>query len=294
VVSGLLLVDKPLGVSSHGVVAMARKALGTRKIGHAGTLDPAASGLLVLGVGPGTRLLTYMVGLDKTYLATMRLGYSTTTDDAEGERIDHPAGDLGSCSDAAIDSAISEFRGKISQVPSTYSAIKVDGRRSYDLARQGAEVDLAARSVTVHRLDRGAISRGDSWIDVELVIECSSGTYIRALARDIGSALGVGGHLVALRRTTVGPFVVGDARAHDAIEPSALMTLAHGAGAVMEQVSIAGHHIVDISHGRAVPCEGWPEGVPLAAVAATTGELLAIVECSAGRSRILMGVPPQQ
>lgn len=290
-VSGLLLVDKPLGVTSHGVVSMARKALGTKKVGHAGTLDPAASGLLVLGVGPGTRLLTYMVGLDKTYVATMRLGYSTDTDDAEGQRIDHPGGDLSSCSDSAIETAISGFRGEISQVPSTYSAIKVDGRRSYDLARKGAEVDLAPRGVTIQRLDRGAISRSESWIDVELVIECSSGTYIRALARDIGSALGVGGHLVALRRTTVGPFALDDAVAHDAIEQSALMTLAHAAGAVMETVALAGAHIVDISHGRAVPCEGWPEGVALAAVAEPTGELLAIVECSAGRSRILMGVP---
>lgn len=290
-VAGLLLVDKPLGVTSHGVVHMARKALGTKKIGHAGTLDPAASGLLVLGVGPGTRLLTYMVGLDKTYLATMRLGYSTTTDDAEGERVDHPQGDLDSCTDSVIDSAIEPFRGKISQVPSTYSAIKVGGRRSYDLARAGSAAELAARSVTIHLLERGGITRGEGWIDVELTVECSSGTYIRALARDIGVALGVGGHLVALRRTAVGPFLIEDAVAHDAIDATGLMTLARGAGAVMAQVALAGPHIVDVRHGRAVPCAEWPEGVPLAAVAAGTGELLAIVERSAGRSRILMGVP---
>ena len=290
-VSGLLLVDKPLGVTSHGVVSMARKALGTKKIGHAGTLDPAASGLLVLGVGPGTRLLTYMVGLDKTYVATMRLGYSTTTDDAEGERIDHARGDLSSCTDAAIEGAMEPFRGKISQVPSTYSAIKVDGHRSYDLARAGKDVDLAARSVTIRRLERGTTSRAEGWIDVELLIECSSGTYIRALARDIGLALGVGGHLVALRRTTVGPFAIGDAVAHDAIELSALMTLADGARAVMDAVAVEGTNILDLRQGRAVPCEGWPQGVPLAAVAARTDQLVAIVECSGGRSRILMGVP---
>lgn len=270
---------------------MARKALGTKKIGHAGTLDPAASGLLVLGVGPGTRLLTYVVGLDKTYLATMRLGYSTDTDDAEGERIDHPGSHPASCTDAAIDGAIEPFRGTISQVPSTYSAIKVGGRRAYDLARAGHEVELFPRSVTIHRLERGAVTRGEGFIDVELVVECSSGTYIRALARDIGRSLGVGGHLVALRRTTVGPFMVGDAAAHDAIEPGGLMSLAHGAGRVMGLVTLEGDHSVDVRHGRAVPCEGWPEGVPLAAIARTTGELLAIVECSAGRSRILMGVP---
>lgn len=290
--AGLLLVDKPLGVTSHGVVSMARKALGTKKVGHAGTLDPAASGLLVLGVGTGTRLLAYMVGLDKSYVATMRLGYSTTTDDAEGDRIDHRGGDLGSCTDDAIDAALSALRGKISQVPSTYSAIKVDGRRSYDLARAGNDVDLAARVVTVHRLERGTPHRTVDWIDLELLVECSSGTYIRALARDVGVALGVGGHLVALRRTTVGPFAVDDAFAHDAIDAGGLISLAAGAGAVMGSVVLEGPHDVDVRHGRAVPSEGWPEGVPLAAVGAATGELLAIVERSGGRSRILMGVPP--
>jgi tRNA pseudouridine55 synthase len=292
VVSGLLLVDKPLGVSSHGVVAMARKALGTKKVGHAGTLDPAASGLLVLGVGPGTRLLTYMVGLDKTYLATMRLGYSTTTDDAEGDKIEHPEGDLAACTDAAIEGALEPLRGLISQVPSTYSAIKVDGRRSYDVARSGGEVELAARSVTIHRLERGGVRRESSWIDVDLIVECSSGTYIRALARDIGVALGVGGHLVALRRTKVGPFDISQALAHDAIDTAGLLTLSEAAGAVMPLVSVSGPQAQDIRHGRAFACDGWQEGLPLAAVDGASSELLAIVECSAGRGRILMGVPP--
>lgn len=293
-VSGVLLVDKPPGITSHTAVSLARKALGTKKVGHAGTLDPAATGLLLLGVGSGTRLLTYMVGLDKAYQATMRLGYSTTTDDAEGERILHPGGDLGACTTGAIDTALEAFRGRISQVPSTYSAIKVAGRRSYELARAGTEVDLAARSVSIHRLERGRITRAKDFVDVGLQVECSSGTYIRALARDIGAALGVGGHLVALRRTAVGPFDVSAAHAHDAISPANLVTLADAARAVMPVVEISGEHIVDIRHGRAVPCEGWPEGAPLGAVASGTGELLAIVECSAGRGRILMGVPQQQ
>jgi tRNA pseudouridine55 synthase len=291
--TGILLVDKPWGVSSHGVVSMARKALGTKKVGHAGTLDPAATGLLVLGVGAGTRLLTYMVGLGKTYTATIRLGYQTTTDDAEGERIEHAGGSLATCTDDAIDDTISRYVGPISQVPSTFSAIKVDGQRSYDRARRGEEVELAPRSVTVYSFARGEVRRDADWIDVDVVIECSSGTYIRALARDIGSDLGVGGHLVALRRTHVGPFSVVDARAHDAIGEDDMMALADAATAIMPRIELSGMDAQDLRHGRAVRVEGWPEDSPLAAVAQDSGELIAIVESSAGRSRILMGVANQ-
>ncbi len=289
--SGILLVDKPLGVSSHGVVSMARKALGTKKVGHAGTLDPEASGLLVLGVGAGTRLLTYMVGLDKTYVATLRLGYGTTTDDAEGERIDFPEGDLASVSIEALDHVLARFRGQISQVPSTFSAIKVEGKRAYDLARSGAEVELKARPVSVYRLERGEPERHKGHIDIELTIDCSSGTYIRALARDIGGALGVGGHLVALRRSAVGPFDVADALSHERIESSGLRGLAESAALVMTPVRLGQREVDDVRHGRAVAVHDWPEGVPLAAIDDASGQLVAIIECSAGRSRILMGVP---
>ena len=289
--SGILLVDKPLGVSSHGVVSMARKALGTKKVGHAGTLDPEASGLLVLGVGAGTRLLTYMVGLDKTYVATLRLGYGTTTDDAEGERIDFPEGDLASVSIEALDHVLARFRGQISQVPSTFSAIKVEGKRAYDLARSGAEVELKARPVSVYRLERGEPERHKGYIDIELTIDCSSGTYIRALARDIGGALGVGGHLVALRRSAVGPFDVADALSHERIESSGLRGLAEAAALVMTPVRLGQREVDDVRHGRAVAVHDWPEGVPLAAIDDASGQLVAIIECSAGRSRILMGVP---
>jgi len=291
VTSGILLVDKPLGVSSHGVVSMARKALGTKKVGHAGTLDPEASGLLVLGVGAGTRLLTYMVGLDKTYVATLRLGYGTTTDDAEGERIDFPEGDLASVSIEALDHVLARFRGQISQVPSTFSAIKVEGKRAYDLARSGAEVELKARPVSVYRLERGEPERHKGHIDIELTIDCSSGTYIRALARDIGGALGVGGHLVALRRSAVGPFDVADALSHERIECSGLRGLAESAALVMTPVRLGQREVDDVRHGRAVAVHDWPEGVPLAAIDDASGQLVAIIECSAGRSRILMGVP---
>jgi tRNA pseudouridine55 synthase len=291
VTSGILLVDKPLGVSSHGVVSMARKALGTKKVGHAGTLDPEASGLLVLGVGAGTRLLTYMVGLDKTYVATLRLGYGTMTDDAEGERIDFPEGDLASVSIEALDHVLARFRGQISQVPSTFSAIKVEGKRAYDLARSGAEVALKARPVSVYRLERGEPERHKGYIDIELTIDCSSGTYIRALARDIGGALGVGGHLVALRRSAVGPFDVADALSHERIESSGLRGLAESAALVMTPVRLGQREVDDVRHGRAVAVHDWPEGVPLAAIDDASSQLVAIIECSAGRSRILMGVP---
>jgi tRNA pseudouridine55 synthase len=289
--SGILLVDKPLGVSSHGVVSMARKALGTKKVGHAGTLDPEASGLLVLGVGAGTRLLTYMVGLDKTYVATLRLGYGTMTDDAEGERIDFPEGDLASVSIEALDHVLARVRGQISQVPSTFSAIKVAGKRAYDLARSGAEVQLKARPVSVYRLERGEPERHKGYIDIELTIDCSSGTYIRALARDIGGALGVGGHLVALRRSAVGPFVVADALSHERIESSGLRGLAESAALVMTPVRLRPREVDDVRHGRAVAAKDWPEGVPLAAIDEASGQLVAIIQSSAGRSRILMGVP---
>jgi tRNA pseudouridine55 synthase len=270
---------------------MARKALDTKKVGHAGTLDPQASGLLVLGVGAGTRLLTYMVGLDKTYVATLRLGYATTTDDAEGERIDFPEGDLATVTIEALDDVLDRFRGPISQVPSTFSAIKVEGKRAYDLARSGVEVELKARPVTVYRIERGEPDRQSGHIDLELTIECSSGTYIRALARDIGEGLGVGGHLVALRRTRVGPFDVADALSHEGIEASGLRGLAESAALVMTPVSLSAREVDDIRHGRAVAAKDWPEGVPLAAVDEASGQLVAIIECSAGRSRILMGVP---
>jgi len=291
--SGIALVDKPLGMSSHDVVSRARKALGTKKVGHAGTLDPQASGLLVLGVGTGTRLLTYCVGLGKTYQATLRLGYGTSTDDAEGERLEVTGGELSAVNDGALDEVIQSYVGDIMQVPSTYSAIKVDGRRAYDLARSGQEVSLVSRPVTVYRIDRGNVHRAGEHIDVELLIECSSGTYIRALARDIGATLGVGGHLVALRRTVVGPFSLENATPSADLTPSHVMPLAEAASTVLARVEVSGAQSDDLSHGRAISTSNWPTGQPLAAIDSATGHLVAIVESSAGRSRILMGVPDQ-
>jgi tRNA pseudouridine55 synthase len=291
---GLLLVDKPLGISSHGVVSLTRKALNTKKVGHAGTLDPQASGLLVLGVGQATKLLTYCVGLDKNYTTTVRLGYATTTDDAEGDRIEFAKGDLAACTPKLIDHALSAFVGRISQVPSTFSAIKVNGRRAYNLARSGRDVALSAREVTVHSLDRGEIRVDADWIDVDLTISCSSGTYIRAIARDIGEALGVGGHVIALRRTAVGPFGSEKALTTEEISSDQLLGVASAARAIMASVELDPVDVDHVRHGRAVDCTGWLEGQPLAALETASGDLVAIVECFQGRSRILMGIPKAQ
>lgn len=207
--SGFLLIDKPSGLTSHDVVARARRALGTKKVGHAGTLDPMATGLLVLGFNQGTKLLTFAVGLDKTYLATIRLGSATVTDDAEGEIISScDVATLARISQLEIEKKISKLTGEISQIPSSVSAIKVSGVRAYDLVRSGEQVALKARNVTVSVFEILSIYKTESYIDVQVRVDCSSGTYIRALARDLGAALSVGGHLTELRRTRVGDFNV--------------------------------------------------------------------------------------
>jgi tRNA pseudouridine55 synthase len=215
---GLLVVDKPAGLTSHAVVGRVRRLLGTRRVGHAGTLDPMATGVLVLGVGRGTRLLHYVVGADKEYEATVRLGASTTTDDAEGETV--RTVDTTAVQERDVTSAVAAFVGEIDQVPSAVSAIKVDGRRAYARVRAGEDVALAARRVTVSRFDILDVRRVGGLLDVDVWVACSSGTYVRALARDLGATLGVGGHLTALRRTRVGPFTLGEALALDEVGPS--------------------------------------------------------------------------
>jgi tRNA pseudouridine55 synthase len=215
---GLLLVDKPSGCTSHDVVGRVRRVLRTRKVGHAGTLDPMATGLLVIAVDRSTKLLGHLALTDKTYLATIRLGWATTTDDAEGEVVPvAEASSVAAVTDAAIAAGIAALTGELMQVPSSVSAIKVDGKRSYDRVRAGEQVQLAARPVTVSRFEmlgplrRTAADDGRPAIDLDVLVECATGTYIRALARDLGSGLGVGGHLTALRRTTVGPFEIAGA-----------------------------------------------------------------------------------
>jgi len=245
---GVLLVDKPQGITSHDVVARARRALGTRKIGHAGTLDPMATGLLILGVEGATRLLTYIVGLDKTYEATIRLGGSTDTDDADGTL--QTVTDASSLASSGVSAAIADLTGEISQVPSRVSAIKVGGRRAYALARAGEEVELTARAVTVSRFDVIGERQVDGFLDLNVVVDCSSGTYIRALARDLGGALGVGGYLTALRRTRIGPFGVEGAASVDALDAKPLRDPADVATTVLGAFAVSADEARDLRHGK--------------------------------------------
>ena len=294
--SGILLVDKPTGPTSHGVVSATRKALGLKKVGHAGTLDPMASGLLTLGIGPGTKLLTYLVGADKRYLATIRLGQSSSTDDAEGELSEvAPTEVLDAISEEQIRSGLQAMVGEIDQVPSSVSAIKVDGKRAYDRARAGEDVTLAARKVTIYSIAVGEIRRDETVLDVQVDVHCSSGTYIRAIARDLGQKLGVGGHLTALRRTTVGPFDVEDALDVDDIAADKLMSLADVARQVMPSVNVTAAQTVELGHGKTIflePPGGVGKDAPVAAVD-PTGRLVAIVSIESGRTRILVGFPAE-
>ncbi|PPF54544.1 tRNA pseudouridine(55) synthase TruB [Clavibacter michiganensis] len=285
--SGLLLVDKRGEWTSHDLVARTRRLAGTRKVGHAGTLDPMATGLMILGVNSSTRLLTYLVGLDKEYLATIRLGRATTTDDREGEVVSRAEpGRIRDLAVADVERAISGLRGVISQVPSAVSAIKVDGKRAYARVRAGEEVELAAREVTVSafdvlRFDAVAPEEGEedgAQLDLDVRITCSSGTYVRALARDLGRELGVGGHLTALRRTRVGPFHVDDAVAiDDLVVADRLIPPADAAGRLFDVLHLTEQEAVDLGHGKRLttPDEA-PTEDPLAAVA-PDGRLVGLV-----------------
>ncbi|MFG2054969.1 tRNA pseudouridine(55) synthase TruB [Micromonospora sp. NPDC048930] len=217
---GLIVVDKPGGMTSHDVVARIRRLARTRRVGHGGTLDPMATGVLVIGVGRATRLLTYVIGAGKSYTATIRLGQATVTDDAEGDVI--ATTPTTGVTDEAVVAALAALTGEIDQVPSAVSAIKINGERAYKRVREGESVELPARRVTVSRLDVLAIRRDSpDVVDVDVDVTCSSGTYIRAIARDAGLALGVGGHLTALHRTAVGGFTLAEAATLDALEQRA-------------------------------------------------------------------------
>ncbi|MGK3953611.1 tRNA pseudouridine(55) synthase TruB [Microbacterium sp. I2] len=295
VAPGILLVDKPGGMTSHDVVARTRRALGTRKIGHAGTLDPMATGLLVLGVEAATRLLTFVVGLDKTYEATIRLGVATDTDDAEGEIVSTT--DASSLTSVAIAGGISALTGRIAQVPSTFSAIKVDGRRAYDLARSGQAVQLKAREVTVSRFDvvaqREVSGAASGYVDLDVVVDCSSGTYIRSLARDLGAGLGVGGHLTALRRTRIGPFAVGDAGTLDAVADAPMISPADAAASVLGRFDVTADEARDLRHGKRLP--GAAARLPTTPMAAVgpDGALVGIVERRGGDVKSAMNMPEE-
>lgn len=290
--SGILLVDKPTGMTSHDVVARARRALGTRKIGHAGTLDPLATGLLVLGVDSATRLLTYLVGLDKTYEATIRLGAATDSDDSDGEIVwrAEPAA-LDAVDAHALEAPIAALTGRISQVPSTVSAIKVGGRRAYDLARAGEEVVLASREVTVSRFEVRDVRRADDAIDLDVVVDCSSGTYIRALARDLGAAVNVGGHLTALRRSRVGPFGIADAVAPDDIATEPLLSPAGVAARVLGGITVTDAEASALRHGQRLPGAAGRINNEHAAAIDPAGELVGIVGRRGDDLKSVMNLP---
>jgi tRNA pseudouridine55 synthase len=278
--SGLVIVDKPAGVTSHDVVSRVRRLAGTRKVGHAGTLDPMATGVLVLGVNRATRLLGHLTLTEKAYDGTIRLGASTTTDDAEGEVIS-TAG-TGDLDEAQIRSALAAFVGDIQQVPTTVSAIKVDGRRAYERVRQGEEVQLAARPVTIHALDVHQVRPTGAGIEVDVSVRCSSGTYIRAIARDLGTELGVGGHLGALRRTAVGPFALEDAHTLEQVaEELTIMPIAEAARTCFASRDLGQAQAGDVRHGRQIDAD--LDG--LTALFAPDGEFLALYEPSHGTTR---------
>lgn len=275
---GLVLIDKPSDWTSHDVVAKVRKAVGTKKVGHAGTLDPLATGLLVLGIESGTKLLTFLVGADKTYLATIRLGVSTVSDDSQSEIIKtaSPAS-LASVSPEDIEREMAKLTGVISQRPSSVSAIKVDGKRAYDLVRAGEEVALKSRDVKVSTFEILSSSKSaEGFIDLEVKVDCSSGTYVRAIARDLGEALGVGGHITSLRRTRVGSFVVSDANSITDLENLRLTPLAQAASDLFPTISLSAEQVTDLVHGKRLSDVSTSSS--LIAGLSGSGQLIAVLE----------------
>ena len=253
---GIVVVDKPAGMTSHDVVSRCRRFFGTRKVGHAGTLDPMATGVLVIGIERATKILGLITATEKSYDATIRLGRSTTTDDAEGEVLeDVSAGDV---TDGQIAAGVAVLRGEISQRPSSVSAIKVGGKRAYQLARDGEHVELAARSVRIDRFEVLSQRRDGPFVDLDVQVDCSSGTYIRALARDLGAGLGVGGHLTALRRTRVGGYGLDHARTLEELadRPALSYTLDEACLAAFPRREVTDAHADDAAHGRPLPSAG--------------------------------------
>ena len=282
---GLLIVDKPAGWTSHDVVARCRRLCRTRRVGHAGTLDPMATGVLVLGVGRATRLLTFLVGCDKSYTATIRLGQSTLTDDAEGEITG--SYDVTHLTDDAIGAAVAGLTGDLDQVPSAVSAIKVKGERSYARVRAGEDVELPARRVTVSRFEvrdqrTGRTDDGVVVRDLDVVVDVSSGTYVRALARDLGAALRAGGHLTALRRTRVGRFGLDAAHPLDALAAATpdglpILPLADAARRALAFRELTEQEATAIGHGRRIPSVRPHRDDPVAAFA-PDGRLVAVLD----------------
>ena len=293
--SGLLVVDKPGGLTSHDVVGRVRRLAGTRKVGHAGTLDPMATGVLLLGINRATRLLGHLALSDKAYDATIRLGFATTTDDAEGEPL--PASDedgVGarpaprtSTSETAIREVLATMVGELDQVPSAVSAVKVDGRRAYDRVRAGEDVVLPSRRVRIDEIVVHDVRPVGEWLDVEVSVTCSSGTYIRAIARDLGEALGCGGHLTALRRTSIGSgdrsVTLADATPlEDLGEDLPVLSLGDAARRFFPVVEVGEEDAVRVGHGKRLTL-GLAAGPVPTAVLGPDGALLGLYEPAPAR-----------
>lgn len=297
--NGILFIDKPEGWTSHDVVARARRALGTRKVGHAGTLDPMATGLLTLGAGPSTRLLTHLVGLDKTYTATIRLGVQTVTDDREGETLATASADtVDRVTHDDILREVAKLTGPIEQKPSQVSAVKIDGKRAYDRVRAGEDVDIPARPVTVHSFEIHepqplTLPSGERVIDLEATVRCSSGTYIRALARDLGTMLGIGGHLTRLRRVAVGPFSLErpafTVATTENMSPVQLVPPATIARALFPVLELTDDEAIALGHGKRLTVEAPDE--KLVAAIAPDERLIGLIEVKRGTTRVVTNFP---
>jgi tRNA pseudouridine55 synthase len=274
-----VVVDKPAGLTSHDVVARVRRTIGTRKVGHAGTLDPMATGVLVLGVERATRLLGHLALTDKAYDATVRLGRTTVTDDAEGDEV---AGhDAAAITLEQVEAALAPMRGEVEQRPSSVSAVKVAGVRSYARVRAGEEVELPARRVTITRLDLLDVRRpevdGLPVVDLDITVVCSSGTYVRAIARDLGEALGVGGHLTALRRTRVGTFGLAVARTLEDLEAApSVLPMAEAVGSAFARADVDAATAAKVLTGARIDAGGRDDG--LVGVFGPDGAVLSLAE----------------
>ncbi|MGH3367264.1 MAG: tRNA pseudouridine(55) synthase TruB [Nocardioidaceae bacterium] len=275
--SGVVVVDKPAGWTSHDVAARMRRLAGTRRVGHAGTLDPMATGVLVLGLGKATRLLGHLALAEKEYVGTVRLGVSTRTDDAEGEVTANV--DTDHVTDKAVQAATGRLVGDLQQVPPAVSAVKVEGRRAYRRVRAGEQVELAARAVQVSAFDVTEVRRTGGCVDVDVSVSCSSGTYVRALARDLGAALGVGGHLSMLRRTRVGGFDLPQARTLDQLERElTVVPLTTVACRSFPTFVASERQAAWVSDGRVLPDTDLGALGPVAVVTSSGGDFLALYE----------------
>ena len=277
-----MIVDKPSSMTSHDVVSRCRRIFATRKVGHAGTLDPMATGVLVIGIERATKILGLLMTATKSYAATIRLGQTTTTDDADGAVVSTTAADT--VTEARIEDAVAALRGDIRQVPSAVSAVKVGGKRAYRLAREGHTVELVARTVHIERFDVLAIRREEGFVDVDVEVDCSSGTYIRALARDIGAALGVGGHLSALRRTRVGRFGLEQAHTLDSLAAAPQLSYSLDDACLLSfpHRDLTPEEATAASHGRALVAAGI-DG--LYAASAPDGRVIALLRDEGERTK---------